>query len=84
MAKFDFSEEAAMTNRDFANELAVLTTLTVTDVERLFPRKIDKKRFAQLMQIVNASANRNARTAAVGDNFKAFGGTVIRLLEQFV
>lgn len=83
MAKFDFSNEAELTNKEFADELARLTTLTSTQVEQFFPRKIDKKRFTQLMQIVNASANRNKRVAAIESNFKTFGTTVMRLLEQF-
>ncbi|MFK7889062.1 MAG: hypothetical protein AB8G16_19560 [Gammaproteobacteria bacterium] len=83
MPKFDFSNEANMTNREFADELARLTTLTTKQVEQFFPRKIDKKRFAQLMQIVNASASRNKRVAAIETNFKTFGGSIMRLLEQF-
>lgn len=80
---FDFRPEAAETNARFAEELARLTTLTTTEVERLFPRKTDKKRFEQLMQIVNSSASRNKRTAVVRKNFDVFGDTVVKLLEQF-
>ncbi|MDJ0700806.1 MAG: hypothetical protein QNJ07_13205 [Woeseiaceae bacterium] len=80
---FDFQLQAKATNKEFAEELARLTTLTTKDVERLFPRKIDKQRFEQLMQIVNASANRNKRIAALENNFKAFSMSVMRLLETF-
>lgn len=67
----------------FADELAKFTTLTTTEVQKLYPRKIDKKRFAQLMKIVNSSASRNNRVALLKNNFDSFGGAVMRLLEQF-
>ncbi len=80
---FDFQLHAKATNKEFAEELARLTTLTTKDVERLFPRKIDKQRFEQLMQIVNASANRNKRIAALEKNIKTFSMSVMRLMETF-
>jgi hypothetical protein len=79
--KFDFSEDIKGVKETYRDELARLTTLTATDIERLFPRNIDMQRFEQLMKIVNASASRNRRTAALTKNMETFGGTVMRLLE---
>lgn len=81
--KFDFSDEIRAVKEDYRDELARITTLTSSDIERLFPRKIDMQRFEQLLKIVNASASRNKRVAALTKNMEAFGGTVMRLLELF-
>ena len=79
---FDFNGDAKNTNEEFANELARLTTLTTVDVKKLFPRKVDKVKFEQLMQIVNSSASRNKRTAAIQSNIETFGTTITKILEQ--
>jgi len=80
---FDLTKHRVATNEHFADEIARLTTLTSADVERLFPRRVDKERLAQLMVIVNSSASRQRRAAALEENFKTFGGSILRLLEQF-
>lgn len=78
---FDFENEEIQTNEKFAKELARLTTLTTVDIKRLFPRHIDKEAFRQLMAIVNSSANRNRRVAAITQNINQFGMTIVKLLE---
>ena len=81
--RFNFKDEARETNDSFAEELARLTTLTTTDVQKLFPRKIDKENFEQLLKIVTASSSRNKRTAAIKDNIDTFAVTLTKLLETF-
>ncbi len=84
MPKFDFSQEATDTNAAFAAEIARLTSLSSTEVERFFPTKIDKERLVELLTIVNSSAARNEKAAKVRSNIANLAETVVRLVEAVV
>ena len=81
MPSFDFSEEARETNAKFSAEIARLTSLTSSDVKRLFPTKIDKERLVELMTIVRAATARNERAAQLEKNIQTLSSSVVRLLE---
>ena len=81
MPSFDFSEEARETNTKFSAEIARLTSLTSADAQRLFPRKMDKERFVELMTIVRAATARNERAAQLEKNIQTLSSSVVRLLE---
>lgn len=78
---FDFDDEASEANNKFAAEIARLTTLKVDDVQRLFPRKVDKQQLVDLMKIVRSSASRNSKAAQLQANFQNLGGAALKLLE---
>jgi len=81
---YDFSEEARLTNEQLAGELAKLTPLTAEEINRLLPNKVDKERFAQLIEIVNSSASQNSKLAALSDNFAELGGVSLKLLIKYL
>ena len=81
MPKLDFSKEAKETNKKFATETARLTKLSEEDINNIFPRKIDKERLVELMEIVRSAASRNKRAAQLERNISNLSGSVMRLLD---
>jgi hypothetical protein len=81
---FDFSEEAALTNDELARELATHSALSAAEIARLLPRKADKERLGQLIEIVNSSAAQNRKIATLRRNFGELGGVVLKLLRTVV
>tara|TARA_R110002073_G_scaffold87651_1_gene208121 strand:- start:3793 stop:4044 length:252 start_codon:yes stop_codon:yes gene_type:complete len=78
---FNFDNEAAETNEKFSAEISKLTTLKMSDVQRLFPTKVDKENLLALMKIVQSSASRNKKAAALQNNLQNLASSVIKLLE---
>ncbi len=81
---YDFSEEAKLTNEQLGEELAKLTPLTVEEVNKLLPRRADKERLQQLIQLVNSSASQNKKLASLTSNFEELGGVVLTLLTKYL
>ena len=81
---YDFSEEAKLTNEQLAEELAKITPLTAEELNKLLPRKVDKKRFEQILNIVNSAASQQKKLAALQDNIAELGGVVIKLLVKYL
>ncbi|HHJ16962.1 MAG TPA: hypothetical protein ENJ80_09720 [Gammaproteobacteria bacterium] len=81
---YNFSEEAELTNAQLAGELAKLTPLTQAEIDKLLPRKVDKKKFEELLNIVNSSAAQNKKVATLEKNVKSLGGVVIKLLGKYL
>ena len=84
MAKFDFSEEAELTNAELAGELAKLAPLTATQIQELLPKREDKARLAQLIEIVGGATSQNKKVAALTDNMSELGGVVVKLLGKYL
>ena len=81
---YDFSEEAKLTNDQLAEELAKITPLTAEELNKLLPRKVDKKRFEQILNIVNSAASQQKKLAALQENIAEVGGVVIKLLVKYL
>lgn len=84
MPEFNFDEEAQLTNTQFADEIAKLTTLKNDEIARLFPTKVDKERLVELMKIVKSSASRNTKAARLEQNISNLGGAVVKVLGLLV
>jgi hypothetical protein len=81
---YDFSEEAELTNKQLAGELARLTPLTEEQVGNLLPTKADKQRLKQLIEIVSSSASQNQKVASLTSNFSELGTVVLKVLTRFL
>ena len=81
---YDFSEEAKLTNEQLAGELAKLMPLTSEEVNKLLPKRADKERLQQLIQLVNSSASQNRKLASLTSNFEELGGVVLTVLTKFL
>jgi len=81
---YDFSEEAKLTNEQLGDELAKLTPLTVAEINKLLPRRVDKEGLKQLIQLVNSSASQNKKLASLTSNFSELGGVVLTVLTKFL
>jgi hypothetical protein len=81
---YNFSEEAKLTNDQLAEELAKITPLTTEELNKLLPRKVDKKRFEQILNIVNSAASQQKKLAALHENIAELGGVVIKLLVKYL
>ena len=84
MAKYDFSEEAELTNTQLAGELAKLAPLTADQIHELLPKREDKLRLAQLIEIVGGASSQNKKVAALTDNMSELGGVVVKLLGKYL
>ena len=81
---YDFSEEAKLTNEQLGDELARLTPLTAEEINKLLPKKTDKERLKQLIQLVNSSASQNKKLASLTSNFSELGGVVLTVLTKYL
>ena len=81
---YDFSFEAKQTNKQLSEGLAKLTPLRAEELNDLLPRKIDKQRFNQLLEIVHSSASEQKKLASLKDNIGDLGGVVIKLLVKYL
>lgn len=84
MPRYDFTEEAKLTNKQLAGELAKLTPLTMEELNKLLPRKTDKKRLKKLIDVVNSAASQNRKLASLQSNFAELGGVVLKLLTKYL
>jgi hypothetical protein len=78
---FDFSDEANITNKQLAGELAKVTPMTVDEINKLL---VDKQRLAELISIVNSAAAENTRTAELTNKMGDLGGVVMKLLSTYL
>jgi len=81
---YDFTEEAELTNRQLAGELAKLTPLTEEQVNGLLPRKVDKQRLKKLIGMVNSSASQNRKLAFLTSNLSELGVVVLKVLTKYL
>ena len=84
MSKFDFSKEREQTNKELASEIATLTALTARQVEKLLPKKADKKRLQELIGIVNGAAADNRKLAQLRKRWADVGGVALKVLKTVV
>jgi len=82
--KFDFSDEAALTNSELAGELSKHTVLTKTQLEELLPKREDLGKLKELIELVNSAASHNNKLAALQANFQELGGVAIKLLGHII
>ena len=78
---YDFSTEAELTNKQLAVKLAMLSTLSVNQINRLLPNKTDKVKLDKLINIVNKSASEQDSITSLRTNFAELGGVVLRLIK---
>ncbi len=77
---FNFDEEANLTNQQLAEELAKITPMTVDEINALLPRKADKQRLQQLIEIVSKAESENKKIAALTTNIGELGGVVVKVV----
>ncbi len=75
------AEAAELTRSELDGELARITSLSESTLDKLLPKKSDKELFAELMAIVNASSSRNKKAVEVKENIDRFAGIIVKLLE---
>ncbi len=81
---YNFSKEAKLTNAQLAGELAKLGPLNEREIAKLLPRKVDKRRFNEIIEIVNNAASQQNKLVELKDNFDELGGVVLKLLIRFL
>jgi hypothetical protein len=81
---YDVSEEVKLTNEQLGGELAKVTPLTAEEVNKLLPRRADKERLKQLIELVNSCVSQNKKLASLTSNFAELGGVVLTLLTKYL
>lgn len=81
---YDFTRERMQTNKELADEIAALTTLTSAQLEKLLPKKQDKEQLKELIKIVNAAASENTRIATLRTKMTKLGGVVFKILKTVI
>jgi uncharacterized ParB-like nuclease family protein len=82
--KFDFSEEAKLTNSQLAQELSAITPLTMSEIDALLPKKADKQKLQQLIEIVGSGASQNNKVAELTNNISELGGVVVKVVGKLL
>jgi len=75
---------AERTSHQLAGEIAQITRMTQPEIEALLPRRADRERFLELMQIVDGSASQNRKLAQLKDQIDELGPLVLRVLARVV
>lgn len=73
------AEAAAETDRQLAGDISSLTTMTDREIHELFPTHDDKRRLAELMEIVNGAGSRNEKITRIVDNIEDLAGAVLTI-----
>ena len=81
---YDFNQEAKLTNEQLGGELAKLTPLTAEELNKMLPKKMDKERLKQLVELVNSSTSQQKKLATFQANFEALGGVAFKLLIKYL
>lgn len=75
---------AQKTNEQLAGQIAKLSTLRLSDIQELFPKKTDQDKLVELMQIVKSSQSKNRKVSEISENIEKFAGIIVSLLGKFV
>lgn len=72
------------TNRQLADDMSSLVSLTQSEVQDIFPEKSDKEDFSELMKIVKSHTSQNQKITAIVQNSEKFGKVMISLLSKIM
>ena len=84
MAKYNFKKEAELTNEQLAGELAKISPLSESDINKLLPERVDKERLQKLINIVNNTATEENKLSSIRENVTELGGVILKLLSKFI
>lgn len=76
------AEAAEETDRQLAGDISSLTTMTDREIDELFPSHDDKRRLAELMEIVNGADQRNEKINRIVANIDDLAGTVLKIAQK--
>lgn len=76
---YDFTEEAQITNKQLAGELAKIGPLSERDINQILPKKIDKENLRKLINIVNSSSTEAEKIASIRENLTELGSVIIKV-----
>ncbi len=76
------AEAAEETDRQLAGDISSLTTMTDREIDELFPTHDDKRRLAELMEIVNGADQRNEKINRIVANIDDLAGTVLKIAQK--
>ncbi len=76
---YDFTEEAQITNKQLAGELAKIGPLSERDINQILPKKIDKENLRKLINIVNSSSTEAEKIASIRENLAELGSVIIKV-----
>jgi len=82
--EFDFSEEANITNKKLAVEIAKLAPPDMAKIQAILPAREDKERFQKLIEIVNRAQSQNEKVAALEGNIAGLSQAAVTILKKFL
>lgn len=74
------NEAEDLTLKELNSKISSLTRLKDAEINSLFPKKPDKEKLIQLMQIVQGAVSENTKRKQLIDNIEALAGTVIKVV----
>jgi len=77
-------EATQLTNKQLANELAMVSKLSRTSIIELLPKKADKKAFVALMEQVEADTTMDEKLTFLQENIESVGSVALRVLKALV
>ena len=82
--RYDFSAESARTNAELSDEIAIHTTLSKEDLDKMVPRRADRQRLQKLITIVKASASARQKQAMLQAEFSDLAPVIVKVLNKLV
>lgn len=73
----------AETKKEFAEQLAIYTTLSAQEAMELFPTKVDRDELIALLKIVKDSADDNDRKAKIVERIGEVSGALVKISKKF-
>lgn len=77
-------EAQRQTDEKYKSVISSLTRLTDDEIEKFFPKRGDKDKLLELMELVNQETSENEKIIKLKDNAEKFGAIAFRLLKLLV
>ena len=69
------------TDEEYKNVISSLTRLRDDELDKFFPKRADKEKLMELLQLVNSSTSTNRKVLKLKENSEKFGATTLKLLQ---
>ena len=69
------------TESEYASLISSVTTLTDSDIKKLFPQRADKEKLIELLAVVKESTDENDAINKLTANIDHLAGTIVKLVK---
>lgn len=77
-------EAQRQTDEKYKSVISSLTRLTDDEIDKFFPKRRDKDKLLELMDLVNQETSENEKIIKLKENAEKFGAIALRLVKLLV